>query len=360
MPEAAQSSDTTPTSSATAAQDGPLAGQPPQGAPTPAPTPIEGSTEAQTGQNTVRDPATGRWTSPGALQAAQEARGKAQAPGTGQDGGAAAAAAQEAARKLKVKVRGRELELSEDEIRTHLEVGLGGKEQFTEADKKLKEYDARMAAFAEDPASVMQAHGVDPVQFAIALLNAQTEYDAMTPQERLLYDREQELAARQAAVEEADALRQQEEYEADQAEQLEVLATYLPVALKNMGLPNDRRVLPLVEPYLRQAEREGHRMTPEVIGRAASLARMDLDDHVSGAFEAMEYEAIARTLGPNVMKKIRMGELNLARKGNAGSGAPRVPVRENPTPPRPQAPQGKPMTEMQWRRLRDEEERNGG
>lgn len=287
----------------------------------------------------VRDPPTGQF-APAQAAGGGDAVGDPPQPGETQ-------AQADQRRTFRVKVNGQEMELDEEAARTELEIGLGAKARFTELDQQRREFYGHIEQARQDPVGLLQYLGFDPEQFAVQYLNGVVQQGQMTPEQRAHFQREQQLQQREMALQQEEQRRQQAQWEAEQAQVLDMLREQAPAQLANVGLPADTG-LALLMPHLRDAEAAGLPITPEVVARAAYMARQDMDTGVVRVLQGLSGEELVQTLGPRVLTELRRYDLKMAKERKGQGGQPPAPRAS--APPAPE--RTRPLTEAEWREKR--------
>lgn len=246
---------------------------------------------------------------------------------------------------IRIKVDGQEMEVDLATARAELEMNFGAKKRFTQLDQERREFLAAQEAARSRPEAFLEKVGHDPEQWAVDFLNRKVALATMSPQERELYERQEQLQAREQEL----RAYEQQQMEAQRAQRdaatLEMLSAELPRQLEAVGLPTDGTALSLILPHLRDAEAAGVDITPEIVQRAAQLARQSLDVGVVRTVRGLRGAQLLDVLGPEVLQEVRRLDFEAAKARKARPPMPReAPVVT------PQQPQKRVvMTEAEFR-----------
>lgn len=299
MPEGTPGSTPTPNAAQTGSQ-GPSQGTPqgtPQGQPKPGgPTPTQIATHRA---------ADGKFTRPGEQAAEQEAKAilnGQQPPAPGQVD--PAAPVEPPKPKIKIKVKGQEQELDYEDAVARLEMGEGYKRKFSELGQQQQQIERIAQALQTDPETAMRALGVDPEKWAVQILNRATQMQAMTPQQRQLYEQQTALERR------AQEIAQYEQHLAMQAQQqkeaadLQAINELLPGALDTFGFKRDPFVIEQFAGEMEMMLAAGRPIDQTTVNLAMQTVHRRAVETSHQMGDRLDGQAYIDWLGPKGVKKV--------------------------------------------------------
>lgn len=235
-------------------------------------------------------------------------------------------------RRFKVKHKGKDVEVDEDEALELIQIGLGGKSKFTELDQEKKAFEAAKQKAKEDLDEHLKSLGIDPEKWAYERLNRLVEAEQATPEQkeaaRLKAEREKLEAEKKAWEKEQTEKKSQEE----QLQTLAVLKEHLPKAFEEMGLPLGGRAMQAVVDELRVVEAAGQPITPEAIRRAAKVAREERQEDLVTFTKELKGKALVDFLGKEVADELRRYDLEEWRRRQGEPREPKPELKEKPKP----------------------------
>lgn len=240
-------------------------------------------------------------------------------------------------RKFKAKIRGREVELDEEEViqsgLTAAQIRRAANEQFEEAKKAKAEVESWRKSLEEDPLGALgkMLGGEDKFKaLAEQYLIRQMQMEQLDPKERALLEARQELEAERQRVKEYESKTQQAQIEAAAKHYAERYNSEWPEAFAKVGLPKTK------ETVRRMAELTQRSIQLGIEQDAVSLAKLVREDFVEeqrASFESLEGDELLTALGPALVKKIRMADVARVKAKQAPAAQPTRAAATN-TPPR--------------------------
>ncbi len=126
----------------------------------------------------------------------------------------------EASSKFKVKIDGKEVELTEDELKQYASLGKAAQTRMQEAAEVRKQHEklqndvnTLMEILQSDPARILNDLGVDPHKFAEEMINKKIEEEAKSPEQKEKEKLMKDLEDAQSKIKEAEEQRKKEEQE---------------------------------------------------------------------------------------------------------------------------------------------------
>ena len=237
--------------------------------------------------------------------------------------------------KKKLKIRGKEQEVEEEEYHAYAQKGLTATQDWQAAAKMKRDADERIQRIKDDPISVLQELGIDIDKIAeeriwdkIQKETDPEKYEAMKVQaekdrKAKAYDEEQtkKLTSEQEVRKAENRRRFQEDFDKK-----------IGATLASSGLPKTPRSAQRVVDYLEAAVREGYE--PD-IAEIAENVKQDLISDTRVFFDEAPAEIVVEMLGAKNVEKIRLHLLKKFKDTQTNSYA--KPSTE-PKPGRSNAP----------------------
>jgi hypothetical protein len=221
-------------------------------------------------------------------------------------------------RNFKLKIDGEEqdFEIDETDLPRYIQKGLAAEKKFNEAARQRKDAELKLAKIKEDPWSVIKELGLDPNELAEKYVIDEYERKTMSPEQRKLYDMEQqnqELMKFKEAYEQEKASREYDskvqQYSTRYEQELnEVLASgELPETTASMNL--------LVQAFqerlesIEDPEDRDQVSLKDVVQDVKKYYQEELRAALS--YFAKDPIALEKMLGPDLFKQLR--EIDLAK-----------------------------------------------
>lgn len=275
-------------------------------APTPTATTTQtpaGST-AQAPQNGGKQPAQGQQTQP------QKTDDKTSA---------------DAARKLKLKLEGKDVELTESEVIALAQRGTVSDKRFQEAAALRKQADDVLRFAKENPAEFFKRTGMNARQWAEEYLMQELKREQMNPEQKKAWENEQKLKRFEADEKARADKAKQDELAALQKKHHDNYEKTFVEALGKSGLPKT--------PYTikRMAELQLVNLKKKLELSPDQLAKVVREDYIAeqkSLFGSLEGDKLMELLGEELIKKLSKAQIaKLKAKGTGAGGTP--PVRSS-------------------------------
>lgn len=232
------------------------------------------------------------------------------------------------AARFKVKVDGREVEVTQDELLRGYSVNSAAQRRMDEAARIKREADARQQRFEaakKDPKLARQVllETLPPEvlnQVAEELIYEQIEQHQMSPEQRRIAELEQELARQAEEREQQAQAAQQQEYEQAFQQNVQEFNKTILETLQKAKVPATEWTAQRTAAYMAENRRYKLGYSPDQI--AAQVAD-EYQGEMRSYAEAMDGEALLAWLGDKVANKIRKADLARIRSRN---GAPPPPA----------------------------------
>ena len=237
---------------------------------------------------------------PGGPEAAPVAEAKGEAAPKTEE-----ATAQDVATEI-LKVHGKELTLTKDELKLWAQKGFASQQSWEEA-KRLRT-EAESLAAANDPEAWFKAKGMDPIEWAAKQLIEIDRLERMTPAEKAAHEKEQRIRELEAAQKQREEQEQQKTLsEQTQAWETELKGTF-EAALAQTSLPQSEQTLSTMATLYRDALKAGVEPSPAALARAAERQTRETMANLVGA--QPDIERLTQLLGPKVIEAIRKHDVS--------------------------------------------------
>ena len=219
--------------------------------------------------------------------------------------------------KLKVDGKEEDVDLSEDDIRERLQRQRAyekKEKQYRDGFAEIDRVRAALGHLHTQPLEVLQALGVDRKALAEMILEQEAKQAAMTPEQRLLAERD----ARIAELEEARR-QQQEEYQKAQQKMMDEALWQesqprIIAALEATGVPPTPEVLRMYAQVGRQWLDRGYE-APEAVIAQEAVARLRAD--ADGFYQGLPVEKLIERLGPKTVSALMQHVIQKSQAGRA-------------------------------------------
>ena len=241
---------------------------------------------------------------------------------------------QELLRQIKLKVDGKEevmdLPFDADEktaewLKRHIQPTRAAQKRFQEVSNEKKRLEQALSNLKNDPASALQALGVDAGQFAEQFMIKKLEEQEMTPEQREARKLQDELAQYKAQEKQRKEQAQAAAVKAEQQAKLVEYTTQITEALESGGLPKSDATQRKMAEYMLMNQQNNMGLP------MASIVDMVREDYIADFQDMLSNasgEQIQKLLGKDTADKLRKSDLAQLKK------APKAKVEEvhNETP----------------------------
>lgn len=222
------------------------------------------------------------------------------------------------AKKFKLNIKGKEIEITEDQAIAMLQKAAYADQQIKEAAQAKKGAEGLIQRLKENPWEVLAdpAVGHDVKQLAVKKIKEFMDEEAKDPKERELEMTRKELEAYKK--QEAEAKRAAEEAEKAKAikDQADAMRTEIISAMdaNKDVLPKSQAVMDRLIGYMRA----GYKKTGKVLPASEAIKYViaDYKAEVNDVFKTADVSKLVELFGPEVIKKLREADLSKLKQGN--------------------------------------------
>jgi hypothetical protein len=217
-------------------------------------------------------------------------------------------------RTFKLKVNGREVELTEDEIQQWASKGMGSEEKFREAaqtrDAIVKLFNQIKEGGTDEKAKLLKQIGVNIDEFAEDYLYEKIQRENMPEEQRKLLEAQDEIKKLKATQEEekkqAEAAKQQQEQQYWQERYDKEISD----AITSNNLPATAGNIAMVAKYMEQGliadQEQGLQAGTSVsVEDAVLLVKDDLKNNVNSNLKDADEDALIELLGEEKLRKLQ-------------------------------------------------------
>jgi hypothetical protein len=250
-------------------------------------------------------------------------------------------------KKFKLKVNGKDIEVSEADLVRNAQIGMSAEEKFKSAAKIKKDAEMVIHLLKTNPWAVLShpSIGHDPRKMSEEFLMDVYNDEKLTPEQReakmnqkKLRELELEKQARQKEEEERKISELQQIYQVEY--QRDIIG-----ALEKSQLPKTPNIVRRISGYLYDALERGIQLKAiDVI----DLVREDLVNEFKTFTGGMESDILMQIVGEEGAKKIREYEMKRVNAGNGGGNPPTTPDKTPAIPPSDNK-----LTPEEWREAID-------
>lgn len=227
-------------------------------------------------------------------------------------------------RMFKVKVNGKEQEVTEEELKQGYQTRKASDEKFREAAMKQKQAEEFINLLRTNPKKVLSDPnlGIDLRKFAEDYLVEQMEEEMMDPKEKELREAKRKLEE----IEEEKKRQAREREEAEAAELKERFSsqyqTGIIEALQTSGLPKTEHTVKRMAYYMYQGLKRNYNLAPKDV---VSMVKQDYINEQKSLYGQLDGDMLIELLGPEVAQKIRKHDVAKHKKSGK---APQQPEKQ--------------------------------
>lgn len=219
-------------------------------------------------------------------------------------------------KKLKLKVDGVEEELAldldnEQELVKHLQLSKAAQKKMQQAAEERKQMEQLLQIMQKSPERVMKELGLDPEEFAVALLNKKLEEEAKSPEQRekeRLQKELEELKEKYKKDEEERKAKARAQLDAEIEKKLEDGITS---ALETGGLPKTPYVVKKMAETMYVALENGINLDPSEV---LPLIKKEMEADIKEFFGAAPDDVIEAMLGKERLNNMRKAKVAAVKK----------------------------------------------
>ena len=254
-------------------------------------------------------------TSTAPVNANQQSQAPAQAP-------------PEAPRMMKLKLDGKDVEMSESEVMSLAQQGKVAGQRFNEAAKMKQEAESILKFAKANPTEFFNKTGMNARQWAEEYLLGELQREAMSPEQKKAFENEERLRKYEATEksQKEQALKDQEERLTK--EQRERYDKIFVQALTESGLPKTQYTVKRMAELQLLNIKNSYELTPSQL---ASMIKEDYAAEQKSLVGALDGEDLINFFGEDIVKKLSKAQIaKLKAKGlGAGVQAQNVPQRKS-------------------------------
>lgn len=223
-------------------------------------------------------------------------------------------------RKLKVKLDGADIDMSEEDVIKLAQKGGSAEKRFLEAANLKKQVEQVLDLLKTNPAEAMKRLGQDPRKFSEEFLVEALKREAESPEQKRIRETEEKLKnyEKQETVREATAKKQAEEaaasakQKANAEKEAQIIAKFDSIfteALSKSGLPKNARTVARMAELQRVNLRSKGGYTAEQL---AEVVRQDYDSEFKTRTDDLNGDQIIELLSrvnPDLLKKITKAQI---------------------------------------------------
>lgn len=208
----------------------------------------------------------------------------------------------------KIKVDGKEQELSQDEMIKWAQMGKAGQKRMQEYAQLQKETSQFLEALKTNPKAILTdpAIGVDLVKFAQEILSQQLEEEAKSPEQKEREALQKELEDLRAQKKQDEENRKKTDYDRMVSEYEQDLEAKVIEALDNQKLPKKPAVLNRMADIMLTALDNNLKITP---AQAAQIAKEEASNDLKELLSHLSDEQIEQFMGNDLVKRLRQSSL---------------------------------------------------
>lgn len=154
-------------------------------------------------------------------------------------------------KRHKVKIDGEELEVDEEELLSGYQRAQASQKRFEQAAKQMKDIEDLLIRGKQDPATILTALGIDPLEFIEGFVQRQLEEESLTDEQRELRDLRSMKAKQQEEFDKHQKLLQEQEAKQRQEQFAQKLDSDITLAFAEAGIqPNPKLIARVAEQLL--------------------------------------------------------------------------------------------------------------
>jgi len=209
-------------------------------------------------------------------------------------------------KKYKVKIDGKEVEVTEDELLKGYQSSKSASKRFNEAAKMRKEADQLIEFMKTQPVQVIEQLGHNFREIAEQYLIQKLEEESMDPKDRELLDAKRKLQEYEEREKQLAQQREQEEYAKMKSSYEEQIDTQISDTLQKSGLPKTPYTVKRMAQYLSRALENNLELAPNDV---VELVRKDYYNDLTSYLGGYDGDKLLEVMPKDVVEKIRKAEL---------------------------------------------------
>jgi len=213
--------------------------------------------------------------------------------------------------KFKVKVNGKELEITQEDLVRDYQLAAASREQMQRAAKSKKTAEALIHLVKTNPKEALSKLGVDVTAFIQSQVNEMVDDERMSPDEREKRDLQQKLSRYEKQEQDAAEAQKTEAQKAAYEVAAKDVAAKIQVALESVQIPRTHESAQRVAQYMFMAHKRDIDLSAE---NAALLVREDYLTEVKSLLGSADEDTLIKLLGDDLAHKIVKGNLKTVQK----------------------------------------------
>lgn len=257
------------------------------------------------------------------------------------------------AEQFEIKVNGKAMKLSREELIRQAQLGYSATERFEQSAKQKREVEEIIGSATKSPIESLMKLGLSKEQLREAMEEWYTreyiEPETLTPEQRK--NRELEAELKKYRTQEEDKAKVDREKQAQEltAKHTENYQKQIIEALESSGLPKSKFVVQRLAFWMRQNLTHGWEAPMDLLVEQVKKDRLD---YFSDLLESSDPEVLSNFLGDKFVNKLRKHDLQRLRARRSGGVDPSDAIGEGGTPEEPQKEKGSVSYREVNRRLR--------
>lgn len=221
------------------------------------------------------------------------------------------------ARMMKIKVDGKEVEMSEKEVLELASAGKSSNQRFQEAAKLRREAEQVLKFAKENPVEFFQKTGMNARQWAEQYLMTELQKEAESPEQKKARENEEKLKKLEAQDKQRKDSEMQEQIKRATNMERERLEKLFTKALMDSGLPRTKFTVKRMAELQLVNIKNKFELPPE---KLAQIVREDYINEQKSLLGSLEGDQLLDFLGSDLVKKFSKAQIaKLKARGTGGS-----------------------------------------
>jgi hypothetical protein len=210
--------------------------------------------------------------------------------------------AEELAETHKVKINGKEYDVTTQELITFAQKAAAADQRFQEAAQIRSDMESLFTNLKENPFPILERLGINVREVAESYLYDLVQFEGLPEPERKRIEAERKLKTLEEQQAEQAKLAEEQQFEADTAKAMDAYSNQIIGALSKIpSLPKTEKVVQRIAAYMYDGVQQGIDVTAE---QAAQLVQQDLTNEYKHLASTMTPEQLIEMFGDEVAGKI--------------------------------------------------------
>jgi hypothetical protein len=247
-------------------------------------------------------------------------------------------------KKYKVKIDSEEMEVDEDELVRGYQLRKASDKKFAEANLARKQAEEFVRLLKTDPRKVLShpSIGIDLKKFAEEYLVEDLQQEMLSPEQKKLKEYQAKLAKYEEQERTIKADQEKKAQEEVKKKYQEGYHKQITEALDTAALPKTEYTVERMIYYMSKALKNGYELEARDV---VDLVRRDYIDDSKSLFSGLDAEALEQLLGSDIAKKMRQHDIKKVKQPHNNLQQPVAVKRNDSDEPK----QPKKMSPEQWR-----------